>query len=136
MLRAVVTFVTLAVFGFGSPSRAGTLFWDSDGSTAANNASTGANLGGSGVWSSADTNWWDTTLGTLQAWTDGSDAVFWGTPGAITVFSVSANSLAFKTTGYSINSGTLTMSGAPLPPAAPTKIGTEPGNSVRRTRSR
>src|SRR5439155_4981347 len=46
-------------------------------------------------------------------WSDGSDAVFWGAAGAVTAATVSANSLAFKTTGYSIASGTLTMSGAP-----------------------
>ena len=109
---AVVTSAILALLVFGGPARAGILYWDTDGSTGGNNASSGANLGGSGIWSSTNANWWDTSLGTLQAWTDGSDAVFWGTPGAVTVFSVSANSLAFKTTGYSINSGTLTMIGA------------------------
>ena len=93
-------------------ARANSIYWDTDGSTAGNNASTGANLGGSGIWSTADANWWDTSLGTPQVWTDGSDAVFWGTAGAVTASTVSANSLAFKTTGYSVNSGTLTMIGA------------------------
>lgn len=111
-LRTVVTSAILAVLEFGGPARAGTLYWDTDGSTAGNNASTGANLGGSGIWSTANANWWETSLGTLQAWTNGSDAVFWGTAGAVTVFSVSASTLAFKTTGYSVNSGTLTMIGA------------------------
>src|SRR5437667_12191729 len=101
----------LAMSEFAAPSRAGTLYWDSDGSTAANNASTGANLGGSGIWSTADANWWDSSLGILQPWTDGSDAVFWGTAGTVTASTISANSVAFKTTGYSINSGTLTMTG-------------------------
>jgi len=36
----------------------------------------------------------------------------WGTAGAITTSTISANSLTFKTTGYSIDSGTLTMIGA------------------------
>jgi hypothetical protein len=102
----------LAVSESDGPARAGTLHWDTDGSTAGNNASTGADLGGSGIWSAADAHWWDTSLGTPQAWINGSDAVFWGTAGAITVSTVSANSLAFKTTGYSIGSGTLTMIGA------------------------
>ncbi len=110
---AVVTSALLAMSGFNGPARAGTLYWDTDGSTAGNNASTGASLGGSGNWSSADVNWWDTSFGTPQAWADGSDAVFWGTAGAVTASTVSVHSLAFKTTGYSVNSGTLTMIGTP-----------------------
>ena len=101
----------LAALGFGGVARAGTLYWDTDGSIAGNNASTGANLGGSGIWNAANSNWWDTTIGTLQPWTDGNDAVFWGTAGVVTASTISANSLAFKTTGYSVNSGTLTMIG-------------------------
>jgi autotransporter-associated beta strand protein len=108
----VVTSALLAISEFSGPSRAGTLYWDTDGSTGGNNASTGANLGGSGIWSSTNANWWSTSLGSPQLWTDGSDAVFWGAPGAVTASTVSAKSLAFKTTGYSLNSGTLTMIGA------------------------
>src|SRR5262249_45092501 len=110
---ALVTSTLLAVSEFAAPAWGGTLYWDTDGSTGGNNASTGGNLGGSGMWSSADTNWWNTSLGTLQVWTDRSDAVFWGTAGVISVSTIPANSLAFKTTGYSINSGTLTMVGTP-----------------------
>ena len=113
-LRTVVVAISamLAVSKFGAPVRAGTLYWDTDGSIAGNNASTGAGLGGSGVWNIANTNWWDISLGTPQAWTSASDAVFWGTAGTVPVSTVSANSLAFKTTGYSVNSGTVTMLGA------------------------
>jgi fibronectin-binding autotransporter adhesin len=109
---AALTFALLALLTCGGLARASTLYWDTDGSTEGNTASTGANLGGSGIWSSANANWWQTGLGTAQVWTDGSDAVFWGTAGAVTASAVSASSLAFKTTGYSINSGTLTMIGA------------------------
>ena len=91
---------------------AGTLYWDTDGSTTANSASTGANLGGSGNWSIVDANWWDTSLGTPQVWSDGNDAVFWGTAGVVTLSTVSANTVTFRTTGYSANSGTITMLGA------------------------
>jgi hypothetical protein len=35
--------------------------------------------------------------------------VFWGTAGAVTTSAVSAHSLAFKTTGYSVAAGSLTM---------------------------
>jgi len=110
---AVVTSAMLAISEFAGPARAATLYWDTDGSTGGNDASTGANLGGSGIWSSSDPNWWDTSLGTPQVWADGSDAVFWGTADAVTISTVSANSIAFKTTSYSVNSGTLTMIGAP-----------------------
>jgi fibronectin-binding autotransporter adhesin len=110
---ALMTFALLAVSQFVGLVQAGTLYWDTDGSTAANNASTGANLGGSGMWSTANANWWDTSLGTPQTWTQGSDAVFWGTAGAVTGSAVSANSLTFKSTGYSVTAGTLTMTGVP-----------------------
>src|SRR5205814_1661874 len=92
---SMVTSALLAVSQAGVPLRAATLYWDTDGSTAGNNASTGANLGGSGIWSPADNDWWDTSLGTIQAWTDGSDGVFWGATGAVTASIVSARSIAF-----------------------------------------
>ncbi len=89
--------------------RAGTLYWDTDHVTAGNDAATGANLGGSGSWSLIDSNWWDTSLNTLQPWTDGSDGIFWGTAGIVNVSTVSASTVTFKTSGYSLNAGTLTM---------------------------
>src|SRR6058998_3475265 len=111
-IGALLALALLAVAECSRPARATTLYWDTDGSTGGNNASTGANLGGSGIWSTADADWWNTSLGTPQVWTDRSDAVFWGTAGALTASTVSANSLSFKTTGYAVDSGTLTMSGA------------------------
>jgi autotransporter-associated beta strand protein len=90
---------------------AGTLYWDTDNSTTGNNASSGANLGGSGIWSNTDSNWWTGSSGVLQAWSDGSDAVFWGTPGSVTASIISARSLAFKTTDYTVSSGILTLVG-------------------------
>src|SRR5262249_19823580 len=44
----------------------------------------------------------------LQPWTDGSDAIFWGGAGTVTPDSVTFNSLTFKTTGYTVTSGTIT----------------------------
>ena len=90
----------------GGSARAAILYWDTDGSTVGNNASTGANLGGSGVWSATNTNWWNTNFASLQGWTNGSDSVFWGTAGGVIATAVTASSVAFKTTGYSVNSGT------------------------------
>jgi fibronectin-binding autotransporter adhesin len=108
---AVVASLFFCTAGINGRLSAAILYWDTDASTNGNNTSTGANLGGSGVWSLSATNWWDAGPGTLQSWSDGSDAVFWGTAGAPTVSTVSANSIAFKTTGYSLSGGTLTMRG-------------------------
>jgi autotransporter-associated beta strand protein len=110
---AVVALLAMsAVLEFGRPARAALMHWDTDGLTTGNNASTGAGLGGPGMWSTTDANWWNTSLQTPQTWVNGSDAVFLGTAGAITASAVSANSLAFKTNGYTVNAGTLTMLGA------------------------
>ncbi len=46
---AVVALAMLAVLKLGGMAQAGTLYWDSDGSTVGNNASTGTNRGGSGI---------------------------------------------------------------------------------------
>lgn len=102
----------LTISGFRYTAGAATLYWDADGSTVGNTVSTGANLGGSGTWSAMDANWWNPSLGSLQVWNGANDAVFWGGPGTVTASTISANSLAFKTSGYSLESGTLTMIGA------------------------
>ncbi len=114
MLRAaaLATLALLAVTDFSSPVLGAALYWDTDGSTAGNSGSTGANLGGSGLWSTSDANWWNPGFGTLQTWADGGDAVFWGAAGTVTASTVTANSLAFRTTGYLVDSGTLTIAGA------------------------
>ena len=110
ILAVVIALMVLP--DFSSALKAAILYWDTDGSTAGNSASTGANLGGSGIWSTANASWWDTSLGTPQVWIDGSDAVFWGTAGTVTASTVSASNLVFKTTGYAVNAGTLSMMGA------------------------
>ena len=109
---AVVAFATLLFPGFVHPARAAVRYWDNDGSTVGNNASTGANLGGSGFWSTTNINWWNPSVSPLQGWASGNDAIFWGTPGTVTASTVSVSGLAFKTNGYSVNSGTLNMTGA------------------------
>jgi autotransporter-associated beta strand protein len=124
MLRSWITLrantwvflATLSFLAFGSgieTARAVSLYWDPDGNAANNNTTTGAGLGGTnnGTWGS---NFWfnGTTDG---AWADGSDAVFWGNtatsvainPGATR----SVNSLAFKTTGYTIQGSTVDLAG-------------------------
>ncbi|HXI53671.1 MAG TPA: autotransporter-associated beta strand repeat-containing protein, partial [Candidatus Saccharimonadales bacterium] len=113
-MRALrLTVLLMAASELAGSAQGAVLYWDTDGSSAANDAATGANLGGAGFWNLTDANWWIADAGSLQPWANGSDVVFWGTAGAVTVTSVSANSVAFKTTGYSINSGTLAMVGAP-----------------------
>src|SRR4051794_21761726 len=69
-IALVVTSALVVVLEFANTARAATLYWDTDGSTGGNDMSTGANLGGSGIWSSADANWWVPNLGTPQVWTD------------------------------------------------------------------
>lgn len=114
ILRALrLTVLLMAASELAGSAQAAVLYWDTDGSSAANDAASGANLGGAGFWNLTDANWWTAGAGSLQPWANGNDVVCWGTAGAVTVTSVSANSVAFKTTGYSINSGTLTMVGAP-----------------------
>src|SRR5438552_11726024 len=76
-------------------------YWDPDGSAAGNSTVDGTGLGGPGTWSTAGLNWWDGASGTDAAWTDGNDAIFWGTAGTVTnLTSRTANSLTFKTGGY------------------------------------
>jgi autotransporter-associated beta strand protein len=113
--RLQIVFLAICLAGLTVSYRtdAGILFWDTDASLTGNNSSTGANLGGSGSWGAAELNWWDVGGAALQAWSEGNDAVFWGTPGVVTASTVSARSLTFRTTGYSVNSGMLMMVGTP-----------------------
>src|SRR5262245_61921740 len=106
---ALAILALLAGPGLIGPTQAATLYWDTDGSTGGNNASTGQNTGGSGNWNTTDAQWWNTSLGTPQVWTDGQEAVFWGSAGTVTASTLSASRLVFKTTGYLVDSGTLTM---------------------------
>jgi autotransporter-associated beta strand protein len=111
-LFIAIAWVWIAPKELGSLARAATLYWDTDGATSGNDTATGANLGGAGIWSTIDSNWWNGASGALQPWTDGADAIFWGTSGTVSVSSISARNLTFKTTGYVIASDTLTMLGS------------------------
>ena len=138
-LRAPVLplLISFALTDLNHLARAATLYWDTDGSTAGNNSSTGANLGGHGVWSAVvnpgtygDADWWETSLPTNHAWLSGSDAIFWGTAGSVSLPTsevISVNNITFKTTGYSVTAGTLSMSGVPssvtVDPGATATIG-------------
>src|SRR3954464_13784587 len=86
-----------------SGARAASLFWDADGTGAAN--------GGAGNW--LDTGKWATdAAGTSHVdWTNGSDAKFVQGAATVTIVGgVTANSVEFQNTtvGYHIAGGTLT----------------------------
>lgn len=86
-------------------------FWDNDANAANNNVNTGAGLGGSGTWDTAANKWFN---GSANApWATNNNAVFGGTAGTVTLSAPqSANSLTFKTSGYSLTGSTLTMNGS------------------------
>ena len=78
------------------------LYWDSNGST--------AGLGGSGTWD-ATSAYWNTRAdgsGSTQAWVSGSDAVFTGTAGTVSLSGqMNANSITFNTSEYQLQNGSL-----------------------------
>src|SRR5687767_14999235 len=68
---------------------AATLYWDAD-TSAANNAVSGAGLGGTGNWNTSSSgtplsNWWPGTGATDQSWTNAGNhtAVFTGAAGPV-----------------------------------------------------
>lgn len=99
-------------FHASSPTAvAGELHWDG--------ASTSANAdGGDGVWSTAaiPANWNSSASGgTAVAWTDGSDPIFGGPGGIVTISgTVSPTSLSFLSEGYSVTGGLITFTGTPV----------------------
>lgn len=109
--RLSLCLASLAIPPLMSSAQAASLHWDG--------SSTGPDAeGGAGTWSTAtDVFNWDTsaTGGSDVAWTNGSDAVFGGTGGAVTVSgTVSATSLNFAAPGYSTSGGTIALTGTPL----------------------
>jgi autotransporter-associated beta strand protein len=90
----------------GPSLQAATLYWDSDASATDNNALTGANLGGTGDWTSSALNWWN-PLATLQAWDNSAFdmAVFTGAAGTVTLKApMVAGGLTFNRNGYLLTS--------------------------------
>lgn len=102
---------SLAVSSGLPTAGAASLYWDG--------SSSGADAeGGSGTWSTApSTANWDTSAsgGNDVPWTNGSDAVFGGTGGLVTVSAtVSASSLSFGSVDYSLSGGNVTLTGTPV----------------------
>ena len=79
-----------------------TLFWDVNGSA--------AGLGGTGTWDLTRANWSTSPDGTgpRQAWVEGSDAVFDGTAGTVSISGqINAKSISFRAADYTVRSGAL-----------------------------
>src|SRR5436190_6730706 len=82
-------------------------YWDGDGTAANNNVSSGAGLGGNGTWD-AGSKWFDGTGN--SAFVAGSNVVFTGTAGTVTLSTPQAvTSLQFKTSAYVISGSSLTL---------------------------
>ncbi|MBZ9846364.1 autotransporter-associated beta strand repeat-containing protein, partial [Mesorhizobium sp. CA5] len=86
------------------------LYWDADGS--------GLQLGGTGTWNTAAPALWNTTgnatAGPFVTWNNGTpdNAIFAGTAGTVTLGApITAGSLTFNVSGYTIAGGTLTLGG-------------------------
>jgi autotransporter-associated beta strand protein len=106
-----------------SAASAAIVTWDSNGSAGPNPN------GGSGTWDvNSSANWWDGATNVVWPALGGTndDAVFANTAGIVSLAAggVTANDLTFSTTGYLIQSNTLTLNGT-----APT-ITTDPGVSA------
>ena len=82
------------------------LYWDADGDSS-------SAVGGSGTWNTSSSCWRiGSETGTLTTWQAGSDAVFPGTAGTVSMgsgVSVNAPSITFQTSGYTIQSNTLSV---------------------------
>ncbi|HVT27765.1 MAG TPA: autotransporter-associated beta strand repeat-containing protein [Lacipirellulaceae bacterium] len=112
--------ITGALLLFTPRPSLATLYWDADGTAAANNTATGAGLGGIGNWDAAG-KWFDGVSSDVS-WTSATDALFTGSSGTVTLNSPqSATSLAFKSNGYTITGSTLTLG------PTPANITTDPG---------
>jgi fibronectin-binding autotransporter adhesin len=96
----------------GSRGLADTLYWD-PGLTDSNSG------GGSGTWDASTPNWFDSNNSVEVIWNNSgqsgspNDAVFGGSTGGTVTLStdMTANTLTFNTTGYTLTSGTLALSG-------------------------
>ncbi len=83
-------------------------YWDNDGNAGNNDVTTGAGMGGSGNWDATSSKWYNGSNN--SAFTAGSNVVFAGTAGTVTLTSPqSVTSLQFKTSGYTVAGSTLTL---------------------------
>ena len=99
-----------ADFTTGDAYTIGSLYWDADGGDS-------TNIGGTGTWDTASEYWrLGSSEGPLQAWHDGSDAVFEGTGGTVTLGSstIHANQLCFNADGYVLTGESLPLGSSTL----------------------
>ncbi|WP_395736830.1 autotransporter-associated beta strand repeat-containing protein [Prosthecobacter sp.] len=97
-----------------SQVKGATFYWDSDANATGNNTS-GAGLGGTGIWDTTTANWWNLTADV--PWTNATSpydtAIFAGAGGTVTLSGgINVGSLIFKTDGYTLTGDTLNL-GAP-----------------------
>ena len=109
-LTSVLTLTLATTLLFTGTAQAVTLYWD--GAT-----TTGDADGGTGTWDNGTTSNWDdaASAGTDTAWNNATPdiAIFGGTAGTVTLGeAITADSLQFDTTGYTVTGSTLTLSGS------------------------
>jgi autotransporter-associated beta strand protein len=93
-----------------TPPQGATSYWDNDGVAAGSYLATGAGLGGSGTWDTSSLKWYNGSADV--PWLAGGDAVFWGAAGTVTLSNTqAANSVTFRTNGYTLASGALNLTG-------------------------
>lgn len=113
--RFFLCFVTVAI----PVAQATPLYWDGTSTTADAD-------GGAGIWIAAaePANWNSAAMeGSNLPWTEGSEAIFGGSGGVVTVSgSVTAASLAFGSPGYSTSGGTIVLTGTPGIDAGPHSV--------------
>jgi len=102
VLTAGISAASIALL-IASPASAASFSWDQAG---------GGTLGGTGTWNTTNTNWWNGSSDV--AWTDttgtADTGTFAGTAGTVTVgTNLGALGLIFNTAGYTIASGTNTL---------------------------
>ncbi|MEZ0254828.1 MAG: beta strand repeat-containing protein, partial [Chthoniobacter sp.] len=88
------------------------LYWDGDGTNTPANNTDGTNLGGSGTWDTATSNWWDGVAATDTTWQGGAAvANFVGPAGTVTVTpgGITAAGLTFNSSGFNLTGGTITL---------------------------
>ena len=95
-------------------AKAANLYWDTDATAAGNNLTTGAGLGGAGVWGAADAKWFDGSADVAWNNANGDTASFIGAGGLVNLgASFSVGALHFGAVGLTtLANNTLTFTGA------------------------
>lgn len=103
--KSAIALTTALALVLATPSSAASLRWGPTGS------------GGSGTWDANDTVQWFNGVNSVKWPAAGGlddDAVFGGSPGTVSLANggITANDLAFNTTGYSLQGQTITLNGS------------------------